>query len=73
MPGICFKGIHKINTHKLIRKVISPMLYPKVLEKPSAKTVHGLIPALAVIIIDSPNPNNPNPKQSMNEVKGLGA
>ena len=49
------------------------MLYPKVLEKPSAKTVHGLIPALAEIIIDSPNPNNPNPKQSMNDVKGLGA
>ena len=48
------------------------MLNPIVLERPSAKTVHGLMPAPAVIIIDSPNPNNANPKQSMKRVAGLG-
>ena len=48
------------------------MLYPVVIERPSAKTVHGLIPADAVMMSDSPNPNKNKPKQRINIVIGLG-
>jgi hypothetical protein len=49
-PAGCFRGIHRINTARLIRKVSTPILKPEALESPSARTVHGLIPAPAVII-----------------------
>ena len=71
-PAGCFRGIHSINTARLIRKVRTPMLKPEVLESPSARTVHGLIPAPAVIINDSPRPNNVNPKHRINTVSGDG-
>ena len=48
------------------------MLRPVVIESPSAKTVHGLIPTDAVIISDSPNPNKNKPKQRIKTVRGLG-
>ena len=42
------------------------------IDKPSARTVHGLIPTPAVMINDSPRPNKVNPKQRINTVKGDG-
>lgn len=42
------------------------------IDNPSARTVHGLIPAPAVIINDSPRPNKVNPKQRINTVSGEG-
>ena len=71
-PGICLIGIHKSSTPRLIRKVKAPILKPDEIESPSARTVQGLIPAPAVIINDSPSPNKVSPKQSINNVKGVG-
>ena len=48
------------------------MLKSVEIDKPSARTVQGLIPAPAVIINDSPRPNKVNPKQRINTVKGDG-
>jgi len=48
------------------------MLSPLVIERPSAKTVHGLIPAEAVIMSDSPSPNNNKPTHRIERVRGLG-
>ena len=48
------------------------MLSPVVIDSPSAKTVHGLIPADAVIISDSPSPNKNKPRQRIKTVMGLG-
>ena len=42
------------------------------IDNPSARTVHGLIPAPAVIIKDSPRPNKVSPKQRINTVIGDG-
>ena len=53
-------------------KVSLPILNPVVTDKPSAKTVHGLIPTAAVISNDSPNPNKTKPIQRINIVNGLG-
>jgi hypothetical protein len=53
-------------------KVREPILNPVVIESPSAKTVHGLIPIDAVIISDSPKPNKNKPIQSTKTVRGLG-
>ncbi|MBL6702038.1 MAG: hypothetical protein ISP95_04105 [SAR86 cluster bacterium] len=71
-PACCFSGIHNKSTPRLIIKVRAPILRPVVIESPSAKTVHGLIPADAVIIRDSPNPNKIKPKQRMITVRGFG-
>ena len=48
------------------------MLSSLVRDRPSAKTVHGLIPIDAVIISDSPNPNRNKPIMRKNNVRGLG-
>ena len=72
IPGVCFIGIHRSNTARLIRNVRLPMLKPDVLDRPSARTVQGLIPEPAVIIRDSPKPKRVNPKQSINTVRGEG-
>lgn len=48
------------------------MLSPLVIERPSAKTVHGLIPTEAVIMSDSPSPNNNKPTHRIESVRGLG-
>ena len=48
------------------------MLSSVVIESPSAKTVHGLIPTDAVIISDSPKPNKNKPRQSIKTVSGFG-
>ena len=72
MPGACLIGIHRSNTPRLIKNVRLPMLKPDVLDRPSARTVHGLIPEPAVMISDSPKPNKVNPKHSINTVKGEG-
>ena len=72
IPACCFNGIHSNNTPKLIRKVRVPMLNPVVIERPSARTVHGLIPTDAVMMSDSPNPNKNKPRQRINIVIGLG-
>ena len=71
-PACCFRGIHNKSTPRLIKKVSAPILSPVVIESPSAKTVHGLIPTEAVIIRDSPNPNKNKPKQRIINVRGLG-
>jgi hypothetical protein len=71
-PGICFSGIQRRSTAKLIKNVRLPILRFVEIDKPSARTVHGLIPAPAVIINDSPRPNKVNPKQRINTVKGDG-
>ena len=71
-PGICFKGIQRRSTARLIKNVRLPMLRLVEIDKPSARTVHGLIPAPAVMINDSPRPNKVNPKQRINTVKGDG-
>ena len=71
-PGICFSGIQRRSTARLIKNVRLPILRFVEIDKPSARTVHGLIPAPAVIINDSPRPNKVNPKQRINTVKGDG-
>jgi hypothetical protein len=71
-PGICFKGIQRVSTARLIKNVRLPILRPVEIDKPSARTVHGLIPAPAVIINDSPRPNKVNPTQRINTVNGGG-
>ena len=48
------------------------MVKPVVIDRPSAKTVHGLIPVDAVIINDSPKPNKNKPKDMIRTVNGLG-
>jgi hypothetical protein len=48
------------------------MLSPVVIDSPSAKTVHGLIPIDAVIISDSPKPNKNKPMHNTRTVRGLG-
>ena len=73
IPGCCLKGIHSNSTPRLTKKVRLPILKLVVTDKPSAKTVHGLIPVDAVIINDSPKPNRNKPKHSINKVNGLGA
>ena len=65
-------GIHRSNTARLIKNVRAPMLKSVEIDKPSARTVQGLIPAPAVIINDSPRPNKVNPKQRIKTVKGDG-
>ena len=72
IPGFCFKGTHKSNTPRLIQNVRTPILKPVVSERPSAKTVQGLIPTLAVIINDSPNPNKVKPILRIKIVEILG-
>jgi hypothetical protein len=72
IPAFCFKGTHSNNTTRLIIKVRTPILSPLFRDRPSAKTVHGLIPIDAVIIRDSPNPNRNKPKMRKNNVRGLG-
>ena len=72
MTGICFIGIHRSRTAKLIRNVRVPILRFVEIDNPSARTVHGLIPAPAVIIKDSPKPNRVSPKQRINTVNGDG-
>ena len=71
-PGICFKGIQRRSTARLIKNVRLPILKFVEIDKPSARTVHGLIPAPAVMINDSPRPNKINPKQRINTVNGDG-
>ena len=71
-PGICFSGIQRTSTARLIKNVRLPILRFVEIDKPSARTVHGLIPAPAVIINDSPRPNKVNPQQRINTVKGDG-
>ena len=71
-PGICFSGIQRRSTARLIKNVRLPILSFVEIDKPSARTVHGLIPAPAVIINDSPRPNNVNPKHRINTVSGDG-
>ena len=73
IPGCCFNGIHSRSTPRLTKNVRVPMLKLVVIDSPSAKTVHGLIPVDAVIINDSPKPNRNKPKHSINIVNGLGA
>ncbi len=65
-------GIQRRRTARLIKNVRLPILRFVEIDKPSARTVHGLIPAPAVIINDSPRPNKVNPKQRINTVKGYG-
>ena len=72
MPAFCCKGIHKSKTARLIKKVRAPMLNSVTTDRPSAKTVHGLIPMAAVMIKDSPSPNNTRPIQSIKIVRGSG-
>ena len=72
MPGCCFNGIQSISTPRLTKKVRAPMVKPVVIDRPSAKTVHGLIPVDAVIINDSPKPNNNKPKHKKRTVNGFG-
>ena len=62
IPGFCFKGIHKHKTLILTMKVVRPIVKPVLADKPCARTVQGLTPALAVISSVSPNPNNIKPK-----------
>jgi hypothetical protein len=71
-PGICFIGIQRRSTARLIKNVRLPILKFVEIDKPSASTVHGLIPAPAVMINDSPRPNKVNPKQRINTVNGDG-
>jgi hypothetical protein len=61
MPGICFNGIQKISTIKLIKNVDPPILKLVTLLTPSARTVHGLTPIPAAINIASPRPNRAKP------------
>ena len=72
MPGCCFNGIQSRSTPRLIKKVRAPILKSVVIDRPSAKTVHGLIPVDAVIINDSPKPNKNKPKDMIRTVNGLG-
>ena len=62
IPGFCFKGIHRHKTLILTMKVVKPILKFVLTDRPCARTVHGLTPALAVIKSVSPNPNNIKPK-----------
>ena len=71
-PGICFSGTQRRSTARLIKNVRLPILSFVEIDRPSARTVHGLIPAPAVIINDSPRPNNVNPKHRINTVSGDG-
>ena len=71
-PGICFIGIQRRSTARLIKNVRLPILKFVEIDKPSARTVHGLIPAPAVMINDSPRPNKVKPKQRINTVNGDG-
>ena len=72
IPIFCFKGIHKIKMLILTKKVDKPILIPKFLAIPSAKTVQGVTPKFDTISKASPNPNNVNPKNKKNKVFGLG-
>ena len=65
-------GIQSRSTARLIKNVRLPILRFVEIDKPSARTVHGLIPAPALIINDSPRPNKVNPKQRTNTVNGDG-
>jgi hypothetical protein len=65
-------GIQRRRTARLIKNVRLPILRLVEIDKPSASTVHGLIPAPAVIINDSPKPNKVNPKHRINTVSGDG-
>tara|TARA_B110000459_G_scaffold114417_1_gene126539 strand:+ start:416 stop:706 length:291 start_codon:yes stop_codon:yes gene_type:complete len=65
-------GIQRRRTARLIKNVRLPILRLVEIDKPSARTVHGLIPAPAVIINDSPKPNKLNPKHRINTVSGDG-
>jgi hypothetical protein len=72
IPACCLSGIHNRSTPRLIKKVRAPMLSPLVIERPSANTVHGLIPTDAVIINDSPSPNKNKPAHRITSVRGFG-
>ena len=67
-PGVCLRGIHKIKTARLVRKVVTPMLQPLIWEKPCDKTVHGLFPAPEAINNASPMPNIVNPMHKVQSV-----
>jgi hypothetical protein len=67
-PGVCLRGIHKIKTTRLVRKVVTPMLQPLIWEKPCDKTVHGLFPAPEAINNASPMPNIVNPMHKIQSV-----
>ena len=61
-PGICFKKIHKNNTHELITAVDAPIDQSVFLDIPCAKTVHGLTPTPADISNASPKPKRLKPR-----------
>jgi hypothetical protein len=72
IPALCFNGNHSNRMLRLMRKVRSPIPKPVFSDSPSARTVHGLIPTDAVIINDSPKPNNAKPMHSIKTVRNLG-
>ena len=72
IPGFCLRGIHKIKTVKLIKKVIRPIDKLTFIEIPWAKTLHGDAPELETIRSPSPKPKITSPKQRKNNDENFG-
>ena len=70
-PGVWRSGIHKINTLRLISKVVIPRLRSVVLTIPSANTVQGLTPIPTATKSAFPKQEKINPKtKPRNDLKG---
>ena len=72
IPGFWPRGIHKIKTAILIKRVIVPILKLTFKEIPCAKTLHGEAPVKDTINKPSPRPNNIKPKHKKKNVENFG-
>ena len=72
MPGFWPKGIHKIKTNTLIKKVNVPIDKSTFMEIPWARTLHGDAPVKETINNPSPRPNNISPKHKKKNVESFG-
>ena len=72
IPGLWPKGIHKIKTAILTKRVIVPILRFTFKEIPCARTLQGEAPVKETINSPSPRPNKVRPKHKKKNVENFG-